>query len=366
MFSTRLSGLTMILPAILLASSLSAAIPDFIPYQGYLTDSAGDPVSGSLDLQFALYDQAEEGAALWQETHVDVAVVAGFFRVELGTLVTLSNSLFDAPLFLGVTIAGESEMTPRMRIGSVPFARISEALACSVGETNCGGMCADLDNSLEHCGQCNLACASSNICVEGSCVAQQTWYRDNDGDGYGQCDDSVLASEANAPYTALVCGDCDDDDPAVNPGAVEVCDDGIDNNCSGLVDCADDSCPGGGDSSLTFCDGSCQDLSSDLSHCGACNVDCGGPDSQCALFFCTDGQCGVDFQTGNVCDDGDACTHNESCDGAGNCVGTPIDCDDGDACTIDQCDSLIGCQYTPAQDGTVCPGGFCNSGICQT
>jgi hypothetical protein len=32
------------------------------------------------------------------------------------------------------------------------------------------------------------------------------------------------------------CGDCDDSDPTVNPGAGEVCGDGIDNNCNGQID----------------------------------------------------------------------------------------------------------------------------------
>ncbi len=43
--------------------------------------------------------------------------------------------------------------------------------------------------------------------------------RDEDGDGFSPCVD-----------------DCDDGDPAVHPGADEICDDGIDQDCSGLAD----------------------------------------------------------------------------------------------------------------------------------
>lgn len=44
-------------------------------------------------------------------------------------------------------------------------------------------------------------------------------FDDNDGDGFSSCD-----------------GDCNDNDPNINPAADEVCGDGIDNNCNGLVD----------------------------------------------------------------------------------------------------------------------------------
>jgi hypothetical protein len=54
--------------------------------------------------------------------------------------------------------------------------------------------------------------------------------RVEDGDGYGD--------PASAPCT-FSGRDCRDDEPLVNPGATEVCDDGIDNDCDKLVDGAD-------------------------------------------------------------------------------------------------------------------------------
>jgi hypothetical protein len=65
----------------------------------------------------------------------------------------------------------------------------------------------------------------------------RTFYRDADGDGYGNRD---LTQEVCAPQPGLSPNrqDCDDRDAAVNPDAVEVCD-GVDNDCDGDTDDAD-------------------------------------------------------------------------------------------------------------------------------
>lgn len=61
-----------------------------------------------------------------------------------------------------------------------------------------------------------------------------TYYRDADGDGYG--DASVTTTGCNPP-TGYVSrsGDCDDTKNAINPGAAEICN-GIDDNCDGQTD----------------------------------------------------------------------------------------------------------------------------------
>ena len=41
--------------------------------------------------------------------------------------------------------------------------------------------------------------------------------------------------------------DCDDTNPDINPGATEVCDDAVDNDCDDLIDGSDPDCGGAGD-----------------------------------------------------------------------------------------------------------------------
>ena len=61
-----------------------------------------------------------------------------------------------------------------------------------------------------------------------------TQFVDNDGDGYGHTSSVEEVCPGTSGYADVV-GDCDDLDPAVNPGAAEECDD-ADNDCDGAID----------------------------------------------------------------------------------------------------------------------------------
>jgi hypothetical protein len=170
-------------------------------------------------------------------------------------------------------------------------------------------------------------CAATQACVANRCMAEGCV--DADGDGF--CADV----------------DCDDHDAAVHPGAAEVCGDGLDNDCDGVVDngcgvtCAADTdcaanevcvggvctadgvtcaaetdcaanevCVGGVCTAegvtcaagQALCGSFCVDLATDPHNCGACGFTCG------AGSVCGAGVCGVPCNAAGDCPQGHTCT----------------------------------------------------------
>jgi beta-glucanase (GH16 family) len=78
----------------------------------------------------------------------------------------------------------------------------------------------------------NAAVASNSIAAA---VIQPTiWYRDNDVDGFGN--NAITQAACTQPIGYVTNNtDCNDNNAAVNPGATEVCGNGIDDNCAGGI-----------------------------------------------------------------------------------------------------------------------------------
>lgn len=70
-------------------------------------------------------------------------------------------------------------------------------------------------------------------------ATRSTWYTDGDGDGFGDPATAVQACAANGGLADDT--DCDDADPAVHPGAADLCD-LVDSDCDGRVGDALDPC----------------------------------------------------------------------------------------------------------------------------
>lgn len=98
-----------------------AEIPKLINYQGRLTDSQGQPITGTKAVTFRIYDVESGGAALWQETYSSFTFDRGIFNVMLGGITAL-NLAFDKQYYLSIQVGGDPEMLPRIRLASVGYA----------------------------------------------------------------------------------------------------------------------------------------------------------------------------------------------------------------------------------------------------
>lgn len=175
------------------------------------------------------------------------------------------------------------------------------------------------------------ACDDKNLCTgDGVCLA-------------GQCQAGApISCEDGNPCTS---GTCDPTQGCVQIPVSGSCDDG-------------DPCTGAGSCQL----GSCSPGSAIV--CADTNP--------CTLDFCKAGV-GCQFVARNdvPCDDGNACTVNDTCVSGQCTAGTTINCDDGNPCTLDTC-TTNGCVSTPlpssspCSDGNPCTeGDSCVSGACQ-
>jgi len=112
-----------------LASGARAQVPGGVSYQGRLTDSTGTPVNGSVTMTFKLYGQAASTVPLWTETQT-VTPVNGFFAAHLGDTDNngtpfASTVWTGAVRYLGITVGSDSELSPRAKLLSAPYALLA-------------------------------------------------------------------------------------------------------------------------------------------------------------------------------------------------------------------------------------------------
>jgi hypothetical protein len=208
-----------------------------------------------------------------------------------------------------------------------PAYHAGAAESCTDPDYNCDGFVGTADNDGDGFGACeecddsdpavNPAAVEACNAIDDDCDGQvdeagatgeQSWFADADVDGYGDPATGVVG--CTGPAGSVLDGtDCDDATTTIHPGALEQCN-GIDDDCNGLVD--DNA--GFGTTAYADTDGD------------------GFGDPATATTFCTVPTGYVDDATD--CDDGDATVFpgaTELCDGVDNDCDGAID--DGAAAT---------------------------------
>jgi hypothetical protein len=152
-----------------------------------------------------------------------------------------------------------------------------------------------------------------------------SWYLDADGDGYG--DEAIATQACDQPSGhAAQAGDCDDADPAYNPGASEAdCTDPADYNCDGSTGYADED--GDGWAACEECDdGDPAIHPGGTERCDGADNDCDGDiDEDDAVDTTTW------YQDADGDGYGDAANSAEACSEPSGFTSDSGDCDDGDA-----------------------------------
>ncbi|HDS01546.1 MAG TPA: hypothetical protein ENO22_04835 [candidate division Zixibacteria bacterium] len=121
MQTTRLVLLIAVLMLFIHVIALSE-VPNMFNYQGRLLDDAGNPLNGTVRLDFGIYADTGGTTQLWVETHTSVPVTDGLFKVQLGSATTLPNSVFDGSLrYLGIRVNSGTMLRPLTPIVASPY-----------------------------------------------------------------------------------------------------------------------------------------------------------------------------------------------------------------------------------------------------
>ncbi|MFN8366050.1 MAG: hypothetical protein U0Y96_02275 [Candidatus Kapaibacterium sp.] len=143
----RLFTYTVVLIFCLLCTTqvVVSGIPNTLSYQGVLTNNLDEPYpDGSYTITFSVYDANTGGTVLWSETQ-SVQTKLGVFDAMLGVKTPI-DLLFDKPYWLGITVQGQQELSPRLALVSSPYSfnSVRATVADSVSPT-AGGVVRQLN-----------------------------------------------------------------------------------------------------------------------------------------------------------------------------------------------------------------------------
>jgi hypothetical protein len=265
---------------IILSFNINAQSPQKISYQCVIRNTGGVLVTNqSVGMRISILKDSPSGAAVYVETQTSSTNSNGLLTLEIGGGNVVSGSIAtidwsDGTYFIKTETdpAGGTSytITGTSQILSVPYALHAKTAETTdyndltnkpllfdgtwgsltgkpttisgLGITDFDLSGATTDDLLRYNGTKWVAFTPGYL----TAGSGQYYYADRDNDGYGSKMYPVWIPTGVTPPEGFIINsdDCDDNNPAINPGAVEVCNDGADNNCNGLTDCDDGDCTG--------------------------------------------------------------------------------------------------------------------------
>jgi len=148
-----------------------------------ITDSHGNPLTGTHSLTFKLYDTETGGTPIWTETHTSVAFdSSGHFDVMLGSINPLNVS-FDRQLWLEISVDRGAPMSPRLKLAAAayslsPVYQINSVTPDTSGKIRlvAGGGIGIRENPLDHSIEISASASADTGLVLGGSSARGNGY----------------------------------------------------------------------------------------------------------------------------------------------------------------------------------------------
>ncbi|MDJ0787843.1 MAG: hypothetical protein QNK05_13620 [Myxococcota bacterium] len=138
----RVATAAFLLALVCMRGAAFAAPPPDLSFQGQLLDGTGSPLVGPVDLELRIFDQPVDGASLYAEAHLGLALDEGGFTILIGTG-SDRQGVLDATLFsemsrwLELVVDGEV-LAPRQAFSSVAYALQSQQSQSAVFAATAG------------------------------------------------------------------------------------------------------------------------------------------------------------------------------------------------------------------------------------
>lgn len=202
---------------VLFCGALAAQVPQAFNYQAVARNASGDALAGqAIGVRFTLHSGTANGPVAYQEVHTTSTNALGLFTLSVGQGSAVQGSFAGVPWgsaahFLQVELdaTGGTSYTDigTSQMLSVPYALHAGSMACPTVSL--------LGDTVHYGNGCYLIQPGMSA-ANGGCL-------DLDSDGF---DDRPGCGEV----------DCDDAVASTNPGAVELCGNGVDDDCDGVPD----------------------------------------------------------------------------------------------------------------------------------